>query len=197
MAWLVSICLAGIFVVLPIAVYNRLVRAQNAYRNAFAQIQVQLKRRHDLVPNLVEAARAYLQHESQTLEAVVQARNHAAALLQTAAAQPGDAGVLPLAEGEQRLTAALRSLNLAVEAYPDLKAGQAIRDLNEELAGAENRVAFARQAYNDAVQDYNNARETFPASLLADFLGHKKNAVLLRFDDHADIQSAPRISLNR
>lgn len=196
MIWMVLLVLFCVFGVLPVVVYNRLVRAQNEYKNAFAQIQVQLKRRHDLVPNMVETARAYLRHESQTLEAVVQARNHAAGLLQAAGAQPGDAvGMLPLAEGEQQLTAALRSLSVAVEAYPELKANQAVRDLHEELAGAENRVAFARQVYNDAVQDYNNARETFPASLLADFLGHKKNAALLRFDDHTQIQTAPKISL--
>lgn len=195
MAWLVFFVLAGVAAGLPIMVYNRLVRAQNEYRNAFAQIQVQLKRRHDLIPNLVETVRAYLQHESQTLEAVVQARNHAAGLLQ--AARAGDEAVLPLAQGEQQLAAALRNLSVAVEAYPDLKANQALRDLHEELAGAENRVAFARQAYNDAVQDYNNARETFPASLLADLLGHKKNAVLLQFDDHAAIQAVPGVSLRR
>ncbi len=196
MEWVLLLILIGLFGVLPVVIYNRLVRAQNEYRNAFAQIQVQLKRRHDLIPNLVETVRAYLQHESQTLEAVMQARNHAAGLLQAAGSKAGDAsGMLPLAQGEQQLTAALRSLNVAVEAYPELKADQAVRDLHEELAGAENRVAFARQAYNDAVQDYNNARETFPASLLADFFGHKKNAVPLQFDDHAAIQSAPKISL--
>lgn len=196
MGWLVLLALFCLLGVLPIVVYNRLVRAQNAYKNAFAQIQVQLKRRHDLIPNLVETVRAYLQHESQTLEAVIQARNHAAGLLQAAGANAGNApDMLPLAQGEQQLTAALRNLNVAVEAYPELKADQTLRDLHEELAGAENRVAFARQAYNDAVQDYNNARETFPASLLADFFGHNKNAVPLQFADYAAIQTPPKVSL--
>lgn len=196
MGWLLLLALFCLLGVLPIVVYNRLVRAQNAYKNAFAQIQVQLKRRHDLIPNLVETVSAYLQHESQTLEAVIQARNHAAGLLQAAGDNAGDSsGILPLAQGEQQLTAALRSLNVAVEAYPELKADQTVRDLHEELSGAENRVAFARQAYNDAVQDYNNARETFPASLLADFFGHKKNAVPLQFDDYEAIQIPPKILL--
>ena len=195
--FIVFLVLAGLFVARPIWIYNRLIRARNEYRNAFAQIQVQLKRRHDLIPNLVTTAEAYLKHESHTLEAVTMARNNAAALLQAAAAQPGNlAGMLSLAEGEQQLTAALRNLNVAVEAYPELRAEQTVKDLHEELAGTENRVSFARQAYNDAVMEYNNARETFPASLFAAFFGHPQNAALLQFDDHSEIQQSPRISLN-
>lgn len=164
MDWLVLLLLIGLLVVLPVTVYNRLVRARNEYLNAFAQIQVQLKRRHDLIPNLVESTRAYLEHESQTLEAVIQARNRAAGLLESAAAgkQGGTAAdMLSLAAGEHQLSAALRDLSVTVEAYPELKADQSVQALTEELAGAENRVAFARQAYNDAVLAYNNARETF------------------------------------
>ena len=200
MDWLVLLLLIGLLVVLPVTVYNRLVRARNEYLNAFAQIQVQLKRRHDLIPNLVESTRAYLEHESQTLEAVVQARNRAAGLLESAAAgkQGGTAAdMLSLATGEHQLSAALRDLSVTVEAYPELKADQSVQALTEELAGAENRVAFARQAYNDAVLAYNNARETFPASLLADFFGHKRNAAMLKFDDHAVIARAPQIGLHR
>ena len=195
--FIVFLAFAGLFVVLPVFIYNRLIRARNEYRNAFAQIQVQLKRRHDLIPNLVTTVEAYLKHEKHTLEAVTQARNHAASLLQAAAAQPDNASdILSLTASEQQLTSALRNLNVAIEAYPELHAEQAIRDLHEELAGVENRVAFARQAYNDAVMEYNNARETFPASLFADFFGHKRNAALLQFEDHTAIQQAPRISLN-
>lgn len=200
MDWLVLLLLIGLLVVLPVTVYNRLVRARNEYLNAFAQIQVQLKRRHDLIPNLVESTRAYLEHESQTLEAVIQARNRAAGLLESAAAgkQGGTAAdMLSLAAGEHQLSAALRDLSVTVEAYPELKADQSVQALTEELAGAENRVAFARQAYNDAVLAYNNARETFPASLLADFFGHKRNAAVLKFDDHAVIARAPQVGLRR
>ena len=200
MDWLVLLLLIGLLVVLPVTVYNRLVRARNEYLNAFAQIQVQLKRRHDLIPNLVESTRAYLEHESQTLEAVIQARNRAAGLLESAAAgkQGGTAAdMLSLAAGEHQLSAALRDLSVTVEAYPELKADQSVQALTEELAGAENRVAFARQAYNDAVLAYNNARETFPASLLADFFGHKRNAAVLKFDDHAVIARVPQVGLRR
>ena len=150
--------------------------------------------------NLVESTRAYLEHESQTLEAVIQARNRAAGLLESAAAgkQGGTAAdMLSLAAGEHQLSAALRDLSVTVEAYPELKADQSVQALTEELAGAENRVAFARQAYNDAVLAYNNARETFPASLLADFFGHKRNAAVLKFDDHAVIARAPQVGLRR
>ena len=200
MDWLVLLLLIGLLVVLPVTVYNRLVRARNEYLNAFAQIQVHLKRRHDLIPNLVESTRAYLEHESQTLEAVIQARNRAAGLLESAAAgkQGGTAAdMLSLAAGEHQLSAALRDLSVTVEAYPELKADQSVQALTEELAGAENRVAFARQAYNDAVLAYNNARETFPASLFADFFVHKRNAAVLKFDDHAVIARAPQVGLRR
>ncbi|OSI16276.1 LemA family protein [Neisseria dumasiana] len=200
MSWLVLLVLIGVLVVLPIVIYNRLVRARNEYRNAFAQIQVQLKRRHDLIPNLVESTQAYLEHESQTLEAVIQARNHAAGLLESAAVGRADENtvdILSLAAGEHQLSAALRQLSVTVEAYPELQANRSVQALTEELAGAENRVAFARQAYNDAVLAYNNARETFPASLLADFFGHRHNAAMLQFDDHAVISRAPQIELRR
>jgi LemA protein len=148
--------------------YNGLVTKRNAFRNAFAQIDVQLQRRYELIPNLVETAKAYLKHERGTLEAVVAARNGAAAATRLAAASPGDPGVMSgLAAAEGVLAGSLSRLLAVAEAYPDLKANGTMTQLMEELASTENRVAFARQAYNDAVMTYNNARETFPGSLIA------------------------------
>jgi len=163
-----------ILVVLALAVfffvgqYNRLVSARNAFRNAFAQIDVQLTRRYDLIPNLVETAKGYLRHERETLEAVISARNTALAGLKAAASDPGNAAaVTQLAGAESALGGALGRLFALAEAYPDLKANQNMMQLSEELTSTENKVAFARQAYNDAVMNYNNAREMFPASVVA------------------------------
>lgn len=151
-----------------IAVYNRLVTARNAARNAFAQIDVQLTRRHDLIPNLVEVAKGYLAHERSTLEAVIQARNAAAAGLKAAAANPTDAAAVEaLAGAENQLSTALGRLFALAEAYPDLKANQTMMQLSEELTTTENKVAFARQAYNDGVMGYNNAREIFPNNFVS------------------------------
>lgn len=148
--------------------YNRLVGLKNRYLNAFSQIDVQLKRRHDLIPNLVETAKGYLQHERQTLEAVIAARNAAVAAREQAAIQPGIAVTMQALTGaESNLISALGKFIGLAEAYPDLKANAAMARLMEELTSAENRVAFARQAYNDAVMFYNTARETFPSSLIA------------------------------
>lgn len=191
MGILVALLLLAVLVLWPAWLYNKLVAAKNLYLNAFAQIQVQLKRRHDLVPNLVEAVRAYLGHERGTLEAVTQARAGADQALRAAAANPGISSLEALAHSETVLNSALRGLNVAIEAYPELKADQSVMQLSEELGSTENRVAFARQAYNDAVMDYNTLRQSFPANLLADFFGHKKNAALLQFDDAADIQAPP------
>ncbi|MBM4221002.1 MAG: LemA family protein [Gammaproteobacteria bacterium] len=178
-----------------IAVYNRLVTARNAARNAFAQIDVQLTRRHDLVPNLVEVARGYLAHERNTLEAVIQARNAAAAGLKAAAANPADAAaVAALAGAENQLSTALGRLFALAEAYPDLKANQTMMQLSEELTTTENKVAFARQAYNDGVMSYNNAREIFPNNFVSstfDFQAMK----LLEIENVA-AREAPRISFS-
>ena len=167
MGWL----LIGIIVLLAlfaIGVYNGLVTARNAYRNAFAQIDVQLTRRHDLIPNLVETAKGYLSHERGTLEAVITARNAAVSGLKAAAANPGDpAAVQQLAGAEGALTGALGKLFALAEAYPDLKANKNMMQLSEELTTTENKVAFARQSYNDAVMGYNNRREMFPGSIFA------------------------------
>ncbi|HEU4623255.1 MAG TPA: LemA family protein [Steroidobacteraceae bacterium] len=148
--------------------YNRLVTARNAFRNAFAQIDVQLTRRYDLIPNLVETAKGYMKHERETLEAVIQARNTALAGLKAASSNPGDAAaVAQLSGAEAQLGGALGRLFALAEAYPDLKANQNMMQLSEELTSTENKVAFARQAYNDAVMSYNNAREVFPSSIVA------------------------------
>ncbi len=151
-----------------IGAYNRLVTLRNRFKNAYAQIDVQLKRRYDLIPNLVETAKGYLAHERQTLEAVILARNAAYAANQRAAANPGDAeGMKGLSAAEAGLAGALGRLFAVAEAYPDLKANQNMLALQEELTSTENKIAFARQAFNDAVMTYNTARETFPTNLIA------------------------------
>jgi LemA protein len=155
-----------------ITIYNGLVRLRNRYKNAFAQIDVQLKRRNDLIPNLVETAKGYMKHERETLEAVVNARNAASSAGQQAAANPGDpAAMKGLMQAESQLGGALSRLMMVMEAYPDLKANQNMMGLQEELTSTENKVAFSRQAYNDAVTQYNTRREQFPAVLLADIFG--------------------------
>jgi LemA protein len=167
------------FAFFAFSVYNGLVRARNGYKNAFAQIDVQLTRRHDLIPNLVETAKAYMAHERGTLEAVVQARNAAITAQTAAAANPGDPAAMgQLAASEGALTGALGRLFALREAYPDLKANQNMMQLSEELTSTENRVAFARQAYNDSVMTYNNKREVFPASLFAGAFGFTAAAPL-------------------
>ena len=151
-----------------VALYNRLVGARNNYKNAFAQIDVQLTRRYDLIPNLVETAKGYMKHERETLEAVIKARNSALSGLKAAAANPGDAAAMQGLQGaENQLTGALGRLFALAEAYPDLKANQNMMQLSEELTSTENKVAFSRQAYNDAVMSYNNQREMFPGSVIA------------------------------
>jgi LemA protein len=166
--FLLLLGLGAAVLVLAISIYNRLVTGRNGYRNAFSQIDVQLKRRHDLIPNLVETAKAYLKHERQTLEAVVTARNTAVTAGRAAAANPGDPEAMTgLSSAEGALTGSLSRLLAVAEAYPDLKANQTMAQLMEELSSTENRISFARQAFNDAVMTYNNSRETFPGVLLA------------------------------
>ena len=171
MGWIVLLVIIGLVVVF-ISTYNRLVTARNTFKNAFAQIDVQLTRRYDLIPNLVETAKGYIKHERETLEAVIQARNAAYAGLKTAASDPGNAAaVQQLAGADQQLGGALGRLMAVAEAYPDLKANQNMMQLSEELTSTENKVAFARQAYNDSVMSYNNAREVFPSSIVANMFG--------------------------
>ncbi len=184
----------GLIVLYGVSVYNRLVALKNRYQNAFAQIEVQLKRRYDLIPNLVETAKAYMAHERETLQAVTEARNVALAGLKAAAAHPGEPGPMAeLAGAEGVLGAALGRLNVTMEAYPDLKASENMRQLSETLTSTENRVAFSRQAYNDAVMHYNTYRQSFPPVLLAGPLGHRQDAALLEFEDSAAIQAAPNV----
>ena len=193
-AILLLIVLAGI-VLYFIGVYNGLIMSRNGYKNAFAQIDVQLTRRHDLIPNLVETAKGYLKHERETLEAVVAARNAAVSGLAGAKANPGDPSAMQqLAGSENQLTQALGRLFALSEAYPDLKASQNMMQLSEELTSTENRVAFARQAYNDAVLTYNNKREVFPSTFVAN-LFHFQPAQPLEIDDPAK-REAPKVSFN-
>jgi LemA protein len=167
MGWIVLIVVI-LIAFFFVSIYNRLVGGRNAYKNAFAQIDVQLTRRHDLIPNLVETAKGYMKHERETLEAVITARNAAVTGLKNAAANPGDpSAVQQLSGAENALSGALGRLFALAEAYPDLKANQNMMQVSEELTSTENKVAFARQAFNDAVMNYNNAREIFPNSVVA------------------------------
>lgn len=187
---LVIVVVAAFFAV---GLYNGLVGARNAFRNAFAQIDVQLQRRFDLIPNLVETAKAYMQHERETLEAVISARSTAMAGLAAAKGKPGDAAAMAeLSQGQGLLEGALGRLMMVAEAYPELKANQNMMQLSEELTSTENRVAFARQHYNDAVMRYNNKRETFPANLISGMFGFLP-AALFEVDDPGQRQ-APRVS---
>ena len=175
--------------------YNGLVTARNAFRNAFAQIDVQLQRRFDLIPNLVEVARKYMAHERETLEAVIAARAAAQSGLATAKANPGDPGAMAeLASAQGQLNAGLGRLLAVAEAYPELKANQNMMQLTEELTSTENKVAFARQAFNDAVMHYNNRREMFPNSILAGMFGFLPATLLeIAADKQAQVREAPKV----
>ena len=176
---IVFITLLAMLIFWAVGAYNRLVRLKYTIANAFGQIDVQLKRRYDLIPNLVAAAKKYLQHEQETLEAVISARNQARSASDRVASRPGKAdSVIALAAAEQTLDSSLGRLFALAEAYPDLKADQTIRELSEELTSTENKVGFARQAYNDAVLDYNNAQGQFPALLVARVFGFAPSAML-------------------
>ena len=192
-SFLVLIILAVVLGGWGVGIYNGLITARNAYKNAFAQIDVQLTRRHDLIPNLVETAKGYMKHERETLEAVIQARNGAVAAQQAAAGNPGDAAAMQqLAGAENMLTQTLGRLFALSEAYPDLKANQNMMQLSEELTSTENKVAFARQAYNDGVLGYNNKREVFPNNLVAGMFGFGP-ASFLELDDPAK-REVPKVS---
>jgi LemA protein len=178
-----------------ITIYNGLVALRNRFRNAFAQIDVQLKRRYDLIPNLLESVKGYLQHERQTLEAVVQARGNAVSAAHRAAAAPGDPGAMQgLARAEGALGGALGRLLAVFENYPDLKANQNVLALQEELASTENKIAFARQAYNDSVMQYNTKRESFPDNIFAGMFNFGA-AELLAATESAEERQAPRVKL--
>ena len=195
--WIILAIILGVgflLVMYGVGIYNRLVTLKNRFENAFSQIEVQLKRRYDLIPNLIEVAKGYMAHEKDTLEAVINARNQAVGGLQQAAAKPGDPEAMQALMGaEQLLSGTLGRLFALAESYPDLKANQNMAQLSEELTSTENRVAFARQAYNDAVTSYNTYRQTFPPIVFANILGHSSDAELLEFDSEA-IAEAPKVS---
>jgi len=177
-----------------VAIYNGLVQLRNRFKNAFAQIDVQLKRRYDLIPNLVEAAKGYITHERETLEKVIAARNSAMGAAQKAAAAPGDASAMQgLAQAEGQLGGALGRMMAVFEAYPDLKANQNVLQVQEELTSTENKIAFARQAYNDSVMEYNTKRESFPDTIFAGMFGFQA-ATLLEATESAEERKVPKVS---
>ena len=187
---LVLVILVGIFLAV---IYNRLIASRNAFKNAFSQIDVQLTRRYDLIPNLVETAKAYMTHERETLTAVIAARNQAASSLRAVAAKPGDlVAMQSFSAAEQGLSGLLTRFMALAENYPDLKASENMKQLSEELSSTENRVAFARQSYNDAVTEYNTGKERFPANIVAGFFRFPE-AAWLEIDE-AEKRHAPRVS---
>lgn len=193
MGLIVFLAVVALVLFWAVGAYNRLVQLRNRFRNGFAQIDVQLKRRYDLIPNLVETARAYMKHERETLEAVIRARNVAAAAGAAAAANPGATGVVrELAAAEGALSGALSRLFALAEAYPDLKANQNMMQLTEELTTTENKIAFARQAFNDAVMDYNNAVGQFPSNLIAGAFAFKE-AEQLTATENVEERRAPKV----
>ncbi len=196
MSWIIIGAIVLVLGATVMGIYNKLVALKNRYQNAFAQIEVQLKRRYDLIPNLVETVKGYMAHERETLEAVIQARNQAVSGLQRAASDPGDPNAIKnLASAEGVLGGALGRLMALSEAYPDLKASENMKQLTEELTSTENKVSFSRQAFNDAVTAYNISRQSFPPAIFAGMFGHTQDASLLEFDSAA-IAEAPKVSFS-
>jgi LemA protein len=191
---LVFLAVVVVLGAMVVGIYNKLVTYRNRYKNAFAQIEVQLKRRHDLIPNLVETVKGYMSHERGTLEAVIAARNQAVGGLQQAAQDPGNAeAIRKLGAAEGALSSTLGRLFALSENYPDLKASQNMLQLGEELRSTENKVAFARQAFNDSVTQYNIYRQTFPPVIFAGMFGHGQDAALLEFEGEP-IQQVPKVA---
>jgi len=196
-SFLVFLGIIAAIVFWAISIYNRLINERNRVRNAFAQIDVQLTRRHDLIPNLVEAVKGYMKHERETLEGVIKARNTAVAALDAAKVDPANAAAIKeLGASEGALGNILGRLFALSEAYPDLKANENMMQVSEELISTENPVAFARQAYNDQVMEYNTYRQSFPQVVLAGPFGHGSDAALLEFADQPEIQAAPKVSFS-
>ncbi len=194
MAFVAAVVL--VLVIFLITIYNQLVALWNRVRNAFSQIEVQMKRRHDLIPNLVETVKGYMSHERETLEAVIRARNNAVEGLQVAAKDPGSSEALAMMVGaEQGLSGALGRLFALAEAYPDLKANQNMAQLTEEITTTENKIGFARQAYNDSVTRYNTYRQSFPQVIFAPLVGHARDCDLLEFDLQT-ISEPPKVSFD-
>jgi LemA protein len=190
---IIVVVIVLIFIGSVVGIYNKLVTMRNRYKNAYAQIDVQLKRRYDLIPNLVETAKGYIKHERETLEAVTAARNIAYAASKAAAANPGDASAMKnLGSAETGLSGTLSRLMMVSEAYPDLKANQNMMQLTEELTSTENKISFARQAYNDSVMTYNTDREVFPSNLIAGMFNF--SAAELFVIDKPEQKDAPKVS---
>ena len=192
---IITLVIVGAIILYIISIFNTLVALRNRFKNGFSQIEIQLKRRYDLIPNLVETAKGYLKHERETLDAVIQARNSASSRLSAAHNNPGDStSIKSLGQAEGTLAGAMGKFNVVVEAYPELKGNENMMQLTEELTSTENKVSFARQAFNDQVMEYNTYKQSFPQNVFAGMFGHGKDASLLEFEDSKQFQEAPKIS---